>query len=460
MGGKITFDCGGDATIHLTSQVELSTTTDTTIDGGGHITLDGGGVTRILHFQSANFRATTTVVTLQHLTFTNGQSTGSMLPSAPAPCSQGYDVDAGGAAIWLRDGVLHVIDCTFENNVGPSPGPDVAGGGIYVVGSLDLTVVGSTFRNNRASNGGAIGSLFSNSTFYDNVFDGNQATGNGGNTIDNAHCSVGVGEVGNGGSGGAIVMDGGEDFSVVSCGNRFTNNHANVLGGAMFRTPDIDVADITFDRCTFDSNVADAGGGALYIHHSRLHVMASTFSNNSSPGPGAIQSDDTSLDFVNSTFAGNRATNGLGGAIALWSGQGGTIRNCTFANNGANGGSGLFAAAIAGNPTLTIDNTIFANNTSMDCGAPMACQDMGSGSNDLQWPQNHVVCANPDHPCVDGITFADAMLGTLGDHGGPTQTLATTAPDSLVQIGTNCPATDQSGRPRRTPCTIGALEKE
>ena len=460
MGGTITFSCGrAPATIAITQTLELPTDRDTTIDGGGSVTLDGGGAVRILRFNSANFRATHSVVTLQHLRLLNGHSTGTMLASAPAPCSQGYDVDAGGAAIWLRDGVLHVIDCTFEHNVGATPGPDVGGGGIYIVGSIETVVVGSTFHDNHASNGGAIGCLFSNLTFTNNVFDSNEATGSGANSVDPARCNTMSHEIGNGGNGGAVCVDGGEDFAMVMCGNRFTNNHSGALGGAFFRTPDIGVQDTTFDRCTFDNNTATDGGGAMYIHHSRLHMDASTLSNNSAPGPGAIQSDDTAIDFVNTTFAANRSTHGLGGAMALFGGQGGTIRNCTFVDNAANGGSGLFGAAIAGNPMFTVDNTIFANNLSMDCGAPMACQADNTGAHDLQWPHDHVVCASPDHECVAGIAFADPMMGALADHGGTTLTASPGAPASVVQIGTNCPATDQTGRGRAMPCTIGALER-
>jgi len=59
---------------------------------------------------------------------------------------------------------------------------------------------------------------------------------------------------------------------------------------------------------------------------------------------------------------------------------------------------------------------------------------------------------------VSGITFADPVLGPLADHGGPTLTIAPGADPSVVKIGSACPATDQTGKARPTPCTIGALE--
>jgi hypothetical protein len=459
LGGIITFDCGGAATIAVTQQIELPKGKDTTIDGGGTVTLDGGGKTRIFHFDGGDFRKTKTTVTLQHLTIQNARSTGTPIPMAPPPCSQGFNTDGGGAAVLIRDGILHVIDVTFQNGQAASPGPDVAGGGVYGIGSLDVTITGSRFLNNTASNGGAVGSLFSNLTLADDVFDHNQATGTGANGIDPA-CKVNGGESGDGGNGGAVVVDGGEDFAIMVCGCSFTSNTAGALGGAMFRTPDGPVAQTTFDRCTIDGNKAQ-GGGAMYFHHSILSISSTTVSNNTAEGAGGIKADDTDLGIGNSTFSGNSATKGLGGAIALF-GNKGAIMNATFADNHADGGSGLFGAAIAGGTTLAIDNTIFSGNTSMDCGAPMACQDGSSvGQADVQWPKKHLVCMGDDSPCAGGggTTFADPLLGALADNGGPTKTILPAAGSPAAGIGKNCPVADQRGKPRKSDgCTAGAVE--
>lgn len=169
-GGVITFNCGGRATIRLTSQKVLPNDRDTVIDGGGLITLDGGGLTRLLYFDGGDFLATRTTVTLQRLTLVNGRSSGTSIPPAPAPCSQGYELDGGGAAVFIRDGQLRVIDCTFSGNNAASPGPDVGGGGIYTMGSLDTTITNSIFQGNSGSNGGAVGALFSKLTLVNNVF--------------------------------------------------------------------------------------------------------------------------------------------------------------------------------------------------------------------------------------------------------------------------------------------------
>ena len=351
-GGIITFDCGGAATIAITSEKELPTKGDTVIDGGGLVTLDGGGTTRILHFNGGNYRVTTTTVTLQNLTLAHAKASGTPI-SAPATCSQGYEIDGGGGAILINDGVLHVINTTFIQNAAASPGPDVAGGGIYATGSLGVTIVGSRFEGNTASNGGAVGCLNSDLSIANTVFSQNSATGRGANSIDTSVCDAGGGEVGNGGNGGAVSIDGGSDGALTVCGATFEKNVSGALGGAMFRTPDGATQTSTFSQSTLDGNTAVQGGGAVYFHNSTLVMNACTISNNAAPGAGGIQADGTTLQLTNDTFAGNIATKGLGGAIALF-GNGGTMTNCTFAGNQSSGGSGYFAAAIAGGDTFTI----------------------------------------------------------------------------------------------------------
>jgi predicted outer membrane repeat protein len=189
----------------------------------------------------------------------------------------------------------------------------------------------------------------------------------------------------------------------------------------------------------------------MYFHNSHVVLTSSTVSNNTAPGSGGFFGDSTDLDATNTTFMGNLASTGVGGAIAA----AGTLTNCTFASNQAHGTSyAAFAAALFGGP-WTIHNTLFDNNTDNDNSGSEACSSgaSNSGDHDLQWPMGGL-----DTPCAPGITFADAKLGPLGNHGGTTSTLVPAAAASVIQIGTACPATDQTGRARATPCTLGAVE--
>ncbi len=83
------------------------------------MTLDGGGKTRILSFMGPGYRTTSTLITLQNLTFQNGHATGTAIPAASPPCSQGFMTDAGGGAVYVVDGELHVLNSTFTGNSEP-----------------------------------------------------------------------------------------------------------------------------------------------------------------------------------------------------------------------------------------------------------------------------------------------------------------------------------------------------
>jgi hypothetical protein len=467
-GGVITFNCGGPATIAITSALSPPKGKDTTIDGGGNVTLDGGGTTRILSFNGGGYRTTSTTVTLQHLAFQNGHATGTQLPTYPAPCSQGYDTDAGGGAVYVVDGVLKVVDCTFTNNAGATPGPDVAGGAIYVNGSKGATIIGSRFANNTCSNGGAVGSLNSDLAVYTSTMTANTATGTGQNNTSSS-CSSPSTEIGDGGSGGAIYMDGGSDGTTALCGVVLAGNHANALGGAIFRVFDNATHDFDIDVSTIDANVADGpvgrsgagpGAGAFYFHNANLNIRNSTISNNSSPGCGGLQADATTLAFTNVTLSANMATAGVGGAMCIFS-NGGTLTNCTLAGNQALGGSSFsnyYGAAIFGG-NLSLANCIIADNTTVNSQGRMQCAQTEMGSHDLQWPMNKVTGGSADSACVTGIAFADPMLGPAQDNGGSTLTMVPGAAPSIVQVGAGCPATDQTGKTRASPCTLGAVER-
>lgn len=306
-----------------------------------------------------------------------------------------------------------------------------------------------------------MGALWGDLSIYNSQFSSNQATGNGANSVNTASCKVKGGQIGNGGNGGAVVMDGAEAYAVTICGSSFTNNAggARAFGGAIFRTPDGAMQKTTIDRSTLAGNTAP-NGGALYFHNSNLIVTASTISGNTATtSGGGLFADGSSLAFTNDTFADNIAEKGLGGAIALF-GNGGSLQNLTFVGNQASGGSGYFGAAIAGNTALSINNTLFDANTTRDCYTPMACSTGASaGTHDLQWPATHQICATADRACTPGTKFSNPELGLLQNNGGPTQTAAPLSGSPSLGIGSNCPATDQRGTKRPlNGCSAGAVE--
>jgi hypothetical protein len=296
-GGVITFNCGADpVTISVTATMNLPVTKNTVIDGGRKITLDGGHAVQILSFNGPSFRATNYIVTLQHIALVNGKTNPTqMIPTAPAPCSQGFD-DGPGGAIHVNDGGLNVIDSIFTGNQAAQVGPDTGGGAIYVEGSKPGTViVGSTFTNNSGANAGAVGSLFGELDIYNSVFTNNKATGHDGNNDDPTMCSAmnnGQNETGSGGNGGAICSDGGSGASIVVCGDAILDNMADpsAFGGGIFFTSN----DFSGTLSIVDSMITGNTGGSWTVVKSGTVTDAGT----------AVGTNAKSITITNSTVQG------------------------------------------------------------------------------------------------------------------------------------------------------------
>ena len=262
-GGIITFDCGSaPVTIAVTATLNLPTTTNTVIDGGSLVTLDGQSAVEILRFDSPGYRTNDTTITIQHLAFINAKTDPmDAIPPAPAPCSQGWD-DGEGGAIYVRDGNLTVIDSIFMNDQAAPLGPDTGGGAIYINGSKHGALIADcTFMNDSASNAGAVGALNAELDVYESIVTNNTATGRDANNNDPTMCSVmnnGQNEIGSGGNGGALYGDG-DGFDIVVCGDQITNNAAgsNAFGGGIFFTSD----DFSGTLSITDSTISGNTGG-------------------------------------------------------------------------------------------------------------------------------------------------------------------------------------------------------
>jgi len=428
-GGIVTFNCGGSATITVTSEVPVGT--NTTIDGGNKITLSGGGTSRILHITSA-WNVATPLLTVQNLTFTGGFTSDVLNTTSTLE---------GGGAIFEDGGSLTVINCTFTHNQCASTGEDVSGGAINGQGIGTLIIVGSTFSDNSGSNGGGVGTQDENVTVVNSTFANNSATGTGGNP-------------GNGGNGGGLTYDGAH-VSLTLCGDTFTSNSANAAGGAVFRVgynnqggaPSI----VNIDRTTVDSNTVDPNQGnaaGMYLENLELTITNTTISNNTGHYGGGLwagQSDILALQNV--TIANNTATGG--GGIWFASDITGTILNCTIVGNT---GDGLFG----GDTGVALEDTIIANNVrgSLDGNTNCAQQHAG-GEPDLQFPNGTGEAGNM---CTPNVTFADPQLGPLQDNGAPVKTMMPARGSPAIGAGKMCAATDALGKTRPSACTVGAVE--
>ena len=252
-GGVITFDCGPNpVTIVMDKQAEVhnDASRKVVIDGGGLVTLSGGGKHRILYQNTCDKRLVWTTshcndqatpkLVLRNLTFTRGNSTGSL------------EEGGGGGAVFVRGGRLSVVNSTFTRNRCDKTGPDLGGAAIRVLDQFrdkPVKITGSTFTGGRCSNGAALSSIGVSWLVTDSEFRGNKAIGRGANPAK-------PGTPG-GGSGGAIYLD----------GNLFT---------------------LKLVRTTIEGNVAREGGGAVFfVSNDRtgtLSIQDSTLHDNPSLG--------------------------------------------------------------------------------------------------------------------------------------------------------------------------------
>src|SRR5664280_2761930 len=266
LGGIITFNCGPNpVTITLTETAKIfnDTRPEIVIDGGGLVTLSGGGKRRILYMDTCDLAQHWTSsacqnqdsphLTIQNLTFIEGNSTGQL------------EEGGGGGAVLVRGGRFKVVNCRFFNNVCDSGGQDLGGAGLRVLSqynSLPVYVVNSTFGGadgygNQCSNGGGISSIGVSWTIINSLFSYNKAVGNGGNPASS-------GTIG-GGSGGAIYNDG-NTMTLSLCGTRIEYNQVNAFGSAIFFVSNDHTGNIKIDQSVITNNI----GGSWYPNYPQI----------------------------------------------------------------------------------------------------------------------------------------------------------------------------------------------
>lgn len=444
--GTISFDCGGKATIVLRQPLKLGSAKDKTviIDGEGLVTLSGGKSTRVIDLENhTNF-------VVQRLSIIDG-----FVP-AGEPEETNRPPNSGAAIRHPWFGTLKAIDVRFENNHCASRAAEIGGGAIYAGGLTEAVLSGCVFVNNSASNGGGILNRGSNLTVVNSQFSNNGALSS-------------TTESGQFGNGGGVYIDGMNyeqpGGSLMLCGTAFRNNTAMTHGSGMFsyfyKGSNSVIRDCVFSANRFGK--AGSGSGALYHEgepgdwSSSLTLTGTTFQDHSTAQhAGALfLGQNSEATATNCTFANNKVTgNGAGvfnGAAIIH------LNSCTFSGNDADYGPAIFKGKSA---NVTLKNTVFANNTTANKFSATSCHEaMTDQGGNLQWPSNKA-SGNPDQPCVAGIRFADPKLTPLGDNGGPSHTFALGPKSAAIGFGKACPATDQRGEPRATPCDSGAYEHQ
>ena len=278
-GGVIVFNSGSKPvkiTLPRPAKVFNDATPDVVIDGGGLVTLSGGGKSRILYMNTCDQDQHWTTshcqnqdhprLTIQNLIFADGNST----------AETEYD---GGGAVWVRGGRFKAVNCRFYNNVCASIGPDVGGGAIRVFSqyeNMPVYIVNCTFGGadgygNYGANGGALSSIGVSWTIINSLFSHNRAIGNGGNPATSGTPG--------GGSGGAIYNDG-NTMTLTIQGSLIEKNEVNAFGSAVFFVSNDHTGNIKIDSSVIHNNI----GGSWYPLY-----------------PGISMHSDTKCEVTNST---------------------------------------------------------------------------------------------------------------------------------------------------------------
>ncbi|MEV7006383.1 hypothetical protein [Streptosporangium sp. NPDC051022] len=279
-GGIITFSCGpAPVTITLTATAKVRNTgAGVVLDGGGKVTLSGGGRRRILYMNTcdeAQGRVTGRCddrgqpqLVVQNLTFADGNATGQM------------EEGGGGGAIFVRGGRFKVVNSRFLRNRCDPTGPDLGGAAIRVLNQFrgrPVYIVNSTFggsagQGGTCSNGGALSSIGVSWVVLNSVMTHNTAIGRGANPAR-------TGTPG-GGSGGAIYADG-DRFGVRIAGSVIQDNSAREGGGAVFFVSNDRTGTLTIEGSTLRGNRSagfetEGFPGIFFLGAGRPKVVSST----------------------------------------------------------------------------------------------------------------------------------------------------------------------------------------
>ncbi len=260
-GGIIRFNCGSNPVtivMNATAQVP-NTSSGVVLDGGGLVTLSGGGARRILFSDTCAGTWSTQncvnqaypKIVVQNITFEDGYAGTRQVTCATNSPQCWYGGVDGGGAIYVEGGQFKAVNSRFIGNQCYGDGPDLGGAAIRVLAQYEnqpVYITSDTFTGGRCSNGGALSSIGVQWDVLNSVFTDNKAIGWGANPPSR-------GTLG-GGSGGAIYNDG-TSYSTFIGGTVMSGNTASEGGGAIFYVLDSGRGRLTID----DSHLADNSSG-------------------------------------------------------------------------------------------------------------------------------------------------------------------------------------------------------
>ncbi len=249
-------------------------------------------------------------------------------------CTFSNDTSAGdGGGLAAYDGTMNLTGCSINNS---SAGGSYYGGGVYNYGGT-ITLKMSTFSNDTAGEGGGGVSTEGNAYVTNCTFANDSCYeyyGEGGglynyNTVTLTNCTFTGDKTGGDGAGvynydNAFVTNctfDHDDSGGISNGGGFYNNGDGVISGSTFSNDHgVYGGGLYFDslssgsvtNCTVADNAADATGGGLFVAYTagQINVISSTFTGNSASSSGGGMEIDNAISIQNTINAGNAAPEG------------------------------------------------------------------------------------------------------------------------------------------------------
>ena len=167
---------------------------------------------------------------------------------------------------------------------------------------------------------------------------------------------------------------------------------------------------LTLNQVTVRDNMTDEAGGGIFSN-SELMIMSSALIHNTAGSGGGLLASNGGATLINSTISGNTAFNAGGGILTL--GAVTRLVNVTVSHNNAPTGGGLYSD---GPGMVSYSNTIVADQgDSDDC---FGTRIFSAGYN----LDSDGSCFGT--PLSSDLPGANALLGPLQNHGGPTLTHA------------------------------------
>lgn len=235
----------------------------------------------------------------------------------------------------------------------------------------------------------------------------------------------------------------------------FTDNLASVpfqnsqsFGGAIYQIQ----STTNINNCTFTENQNFLGGGAIYYENnpsvSPSTIRDSTFNGNRAIDGSAFYIDSTYLSMINSTVTANSNIQSGGCTIRISNNSSVTYINNTISRNITQSSNVIL---ILSSSLLQIANNIISinnNNVNIDINNTSgSVSDFGSN----MFSSVSTIIGFSPHPTD---IYGNPQLDTLGNYGGPTQTLPPLTTSPVIDAGNVGVAdfvaltTDQRGLPR------------